>query len=46
MSEKWTKMRLRPGWASTFMAGLELAGQGDVVLGQNEAFEAIRVTLA
>ena len=33
-SETGTTIRLRSGWALTFIAGLELAGHGDVVLGQ------------
>jgi segregation and condensation protein A len=37
------KLRLRSAWSSTFIAGLELAKQGDVVLGQGEDFEAIHV---
>ena len=40
------KMRVRPGWASTLMAGLELAKMGDVVLGQGRDFETIRVAPA
>jgi chromatin segregation and condensation protein Rec8/ScpA/Scc1 (kleisin family) len=36
-------LRLRSAWSSTFIAGLELAKQGDVVLGQGEDFEAIHV---
>jgi segregation and condensation protein A len=45
-SERWTKIRRRSGWASTFIAGLELARQGDVVLGQGGDFEPIHVALA
>ena len=30
----WKKFRRRSAWSSTFIAGLELAKQGDVVLGQ------------
>jgi segregation and condensation protein A len=33
----------RSGWAATFVAGLELAKQGEVVLGQGDAFEPIHV---
>ena len=32
--EVWAKIRLRSAWSSTFIAGLELAKQGEVVLGQ------------
>ena len=39
-------LRLRSAWASTFIAGLELARQGDVVLGQAGDFEAIHVAPA
>jgi segregation and condensation protein A len=45
-SEKWRKIRGRSGWASTFIAGLELAKQGEVVLGQGGDFEAIHVAPA
>jgi segregation and condensation protein A len=45
-SEKLGKLRRRSGWASTFMAGLELAKQGDVVLGQGGDFQAIHVAPA
>jgi chromatin segregation and condensation protein Rec8/ScpA/Scc1 (kleisin family) len=41
--EVWGKMRLRSAWSSTFIAGLELAKQGTVVLGQGEDFETIHV---
>ncbi len=34
----------RSGWAATFVAGLELAKQGEVVLGQGEDFETIHLT--
>jgi segregation and condensation protein A len=44
--EIWTKIRLRSGWASTFIAGLELAKQGEVVLGQGGDFEPIPVAPA
>jgi segregation and condensation protein A len=37
-----TRLR-RSGWAATFVAGLELAKQGEVVLGQGEDFEPIHV---
>jgi segregation and condensation protein A len=40
------KIRLRSAWSSTFIAGLELAKQGAVVLGQGEDFETIRVAPA
>jgi segregation and condensation protein A len=36
----------RSGWATTFVAGLELAKQGDVVLGQGGDFEPIHVAPA
>jgi segregation and condensation protein A len=45
-SEKWTKIRRRSGWASTLIAGLELAKQGEVVLGQGGDFEVIHVAPA
>jgi segregation and condensation protein A len=41
--EVWAKIRLRSAWSSTFIAGLELAKQGEVVLGQGEDFDAIHV---
>jgi segregation and condensation protein A len=40
------KLRLRSAWSSTFIAGLELAKQGAVLLGQGEDFEAIHVAPA
>ena len=40
-----TGLRGRSGWTSTFVASLELAKQGDVVLGQEEAFAPISVQL-
>jgi segregation and condensation protein A len=39
-------LRRRSGWAATFVAGLELAKQGDVVLGQGGDFEPIHVAPA
>jgi segregation and condensation protein A len=36
----------RSGWAATFVAGLELVKQGEVVLGQGEDFEPIHVAPA
>jgi chromatin segregation and condensation protein Rec8/ScpA/Scc1 (kleisin family) len=33
----------RSTWSSTFTASLELARQGDVVLGQGEAFKPIHI---
>jgi segregation and condensation protein A len=36
----------RSGWAATFVAGLELAKQGDVVMEQEEDFEPIHVAPA
>jgi segregation and condensation protein A len=44
--ERWGKIRLRSGWASTLIAGLELAKQGEVVLGQGGDFEPIHVAPA
>jgi segregation and condensation protein A len=44
--EKLAKLRRRSGWASTFIAGLELAKQGAVVLGQGGDFEPIHVAPA
>jgi hypothetical protein len=40
----WTTLRLRSGWASTLIAGLELAKMGEVVLGQGGDFETIHVS--
>jgi segregation and condensation protein A len=42
-SEAREKLRRRSAWSSTFIAGLELAKQGAVLLGQGEDFEAIHV---
>jgi segregation and condensation protein A len=39
-------LRRRSGWATTFVAGLELAKQGEVVLGQGSDFEPIHVAPA
>jgi segregation and condensation protein A len=39
-------LRWRSAWSSTFIAGLELARQGDVTLAQEGNFEAIRITPA
>jgi segregation and condensation protein A len=44
--ERGGKLRRRSGWASTFVAGLELAKQGDVVLGQGRDFEPIHAAPA
>jgi segregation and condensation protein A len=44
--EAWAKLRLRSAWSSTFIAGLELAKQGAVVLGQGRDFDAIHVAPA
>jgi segregation and condensation protein A len=44
--EVWAKIWLRSAWSSTFIAGLELAKQGAVVLGQGRDFEAIHVAPA
>jgi hypothetical protein len=44
-SEGWRKTRIRSGWASTLVAGLELAKMGDVVLGQGADFEPVHVAL-
>ncbi len=38
-------LRARSRWTSTFVAGLELAKQGDVVLDQDAAFSLIQVSL-
>ena len=40
------QLRLRPAWSSTFIAGLELAKQGAVVLGQGGDFCPIHVAPA
>jgi len=40
-----TGLRARSRWTSTFVAGLELAKQGDVALAQEEAFSSIHVSL-
>jgi len=40
-----TGLRARSRWTSTFVAGLELAKQGDVALAQEEAFRSIHVSL-
>jgi segregation and condensation protein A len=45
-SEAQEKLRRRSAWSSTLIAGLELAKQGAVVLGQGEDFEAIYVAPA
>jgi segregation and condensation protein A len=46
-SEPLHRVRLRrSGWAATFVAGLELAKQGEVVLGQGGDFEPIHVAPA
>ena len=39
-------LRRRSAWTSTFVAGLELAKQGDVLLAQNAPFNAVHVMLA
>ena len=36
----------RSAWASTLVAGLELARQGDVVMGQERAYDPIHLSLA
>ena len=47
VSEPSRRARLRrSGWAATFMAGLELARQGEVVLGQGGDFEPIHIAPA
>ena len=46
LGDGWTNMRLRSGWASTLMAGLELAKMGDVVLRQGADLEVIHVAPA
>jgi segregation and condensation protein A len=45
-SEAWTPLRRRSAWSSTFAAALELAKQGQVVLGQGEDFEPIHIAPA
>jgi len=40
-----TVLRARSRWTSTFVAGLELAKQGDIALEQEEAFSSIHVSL-
>jgi segregation and condensation protein A len=42
-SEAWRELRRRSGWASTFIAGLELARQGDVELAQDGTWTVIQV---
>jgi segregation and condensation protein A len=44
--EVWAKIRLRSAWSSTFIAGLELAKQDDVLLGQGGDFATIHVAPA
>ena len=47
VSEPSRRARLwRSGWAATFVASLELAKQGEVVLGQRDVFETIQVAQA
>ncbi len=41
-----SRLRARSRWTSTFVAGLELAKQGDVALDQETAFGPIQVSLA
>ncbi len=41
-----SKLRVRSRWTSTFVAGLELAKQGEVALAQEAAFSPIQVSLA
>lgn len=41
-----TGLKQRSAWSSTFVAGLELAQQGNIVLGQTEAFSSIFVSNA
>jgi segregation and condensation protein A len=45
-SEARKKLRRRSAWSSTLIAGLELAKQGDVVLGQGGDFAPIHVAPA
>lgn len=45
-SEAWRRLRRRSAWATTLVAGLELAKQGDLMLGQIQAFEEIVVVPA
>ena len=41
-----TVLRWRSAWASALVAGLELARQGDVVMGQERAYDPIHLSLA
>lgn len=41
-----TRLRLRSAWTSTFVAGLELARQGEVALAQAENFDPIIVSVS
>ena len=41
-----TLLKRRSAWSSTFVAGLELAKQGDVVLDQTEPFSSIYISSA
>ena len=43
--ETQTMLRRRSAWASTLVAGLELARQGEVVLAQVAAFDPIHLSL-
>ena len=43
-SQRQTNLRRRSAWTSTFIAGLELAKQGDVALGQDAIFSPIHVS--
>lgn len=43
-TEAQRMLRRRSAWASTLVAGLELARQGEVVLAQGEAFHTIQVS--
>jgi segregation and condensation protein A len=42
-SDPWRPLRRRSGWASTFIASLELAKQGDVALAQEGPWTVIGV---
>ena len=42
-SDPWRTLQRRSGWASTFIASLELAKQGDVALAQEDPWAVIAV---
>jgi segregation and condensation protein A len=45
LAEPHAAVRRRSAWSSTFIASLELARQGEVVLGQEQDFQTIHVAL-